>query len=121
MHHNWLFLTGEEIPPVQIHLQIDDDCADRITVHRWAKNIQIVNSEGWICVTQEENGWSLTATDEFHMTKVDELTKDSWRSLKGKLLSILAFPRNVWVTLLVLALCLYETAMFCRKLDSAIL
>ena len=43
----------------------------------------------------------MTATDEFHKKKFEEIIKDYQWSLKGKLLSSLAFHRNVWVTLLM--------------------
>lgn len=63
---------------------------------------------------QEQNGWALTATNEFHITKVDDTIGDYWKGNGCQ-------SWYMWVILLILMLSSYETAMFCRKLDLAIL
>lgn len=77
-----------------------DDCVDVSTVCRWAKISRDCELGRANFCDKQQHGRPATATDEFHKIKVDELRTIN-RSLKGKLLSSLAFHRNIWVTLLI--------------------
>lgn len=43
-----------------------------------SKNVMMVNWEELICAIK--NGQPVTATDEFHMRKFDDLAKDNWQN-----------------------------------------
>lgn len=75
------FLTAEGVPPIEIHRQMlavyGEDCVDVSTVRRWAKKCKGGKPGRTDLCDQERSGRPVTATDQFHVGKVDELIKDN--------------------------------------------
>ncbi|XP_070617038.1 protein GVQW3-like isoform X1 [Erythrolamprus reginae] len=75
------FLTAEGVPPIEIHRQMlavyGVDCVDVSTVRRWAKKCKGGQPGRTDLCDQERSGRPVTATDQFHVKRVDELIKDN--------------------------------------------
>lgn len=102
------FFNAKGVSAIEIHCwkQVvygDDsvDCVYVSTVRHRAKNVRMANRKGLICVINKEVDDMWHQLMSFTSKRLMNWLRTIDRLLKGKLLSGLAFHRNVWVTWLM--------------------
>jgi len=71
------FLTSEKVPPIEIHRRMQavfgDQCVDVSTVRRWVRRFKDGESGQADLSDQTRSGRPVTASDQFHQDRVEEL------------------------------------------------
>lgn len=61
---------------------VDEDVDENTMFFAWSKNVKMVNYEVLTSIIKHKVTLSVTATDKFHIRKMDELIKDNQQILQ---------------------------------------
>ena len=73
------FFTAEKFPPIEIHRRMQtvygDQCVDVSTVRRWVRRFKEGEMGQAVLSDKTRNGIYVTARDQFHQDRVEELIR----------------------------------------------